>query len=71
MCTSANIPLSEVGLPNIVTRITFHENDAAQNGYFIAIITSSVSPVVFMLLFLSVTAFVAYRGVEKEIHCFR
>lgn len=54
----------------IVTYLTFHGNDAAQDGYFTSFITSSVSPVVFMLLFLSVTAFVVYRGVEKGIEKF-
>ena len=40
---------------------------AAQDGYFTDFITSPVSPVVFMLIFLCFTALVVYRGVEKGI----
>mgnify|MGYP004458462361 FL=1 len=40
---------------------------AAQDGFFTSFITSSVSPIVFMLIFLALTAWVVYRGVEKGI----
>ena len=40
---------------------------AAQDGFFISFITSQVSPIVFMLLFLALTAWVVYCGVEKGI----
>ena len=40
---------------------------AAQDGFFTSFITSQVSPIVFMLLFLALTAWVGYRGVEKGI----
>ena len=43
---------------------------AAQDGYFTSFITSPVSPVVFTLLFLAVTALVVYNGVEKGIERF-
>ena len=43
---------------------------AAQDGYFTAFIASPVSPVVFTLLFLAVTAAVVYGGVEKGIERF-
>lgn len=43
---------------------------AAQDGYFTDFITSKVSPVVFMLVFLAVTSFIVYRGVEKGIEKF-
>lgn len=43
---------------------------AAQDGYFTDFITSPVAPIVFMLLFLALTAFVVYRGVEKGIERF-
>ena len=43
---------------------------AAQDGYFTDFITSPVSPVVFMLIFLCFTALVVYRGVEKGIEKF-
>ena len=40
---------------------------AAEDGYFTSFITSPVSPVVFALLFMGVTAFIVYNGVEKGI----
>ena len=43
---------------------------AAQDGYFTDFITSRVSPIVFMLLFLAVTALVVYKGVDKGIERF-
>lgn len=43
---------------------------AAQDGYFTSFITFKVSPIVFMLVFLALTAWVVYRGVEKGIEKF-
>ena len=43
---------------------------AAEDGYFTSFITSKVSPIVFMLVFLALTAWVVYRGVEKGIEQF-
>lgn len=43
---------------------------AAQDGYFTSFITSPVSPIVFTLLFLALTAWIVYRGVEKELSSF-
>jgi len=40
---------------------------AAQDGYFTSFITSPVSPIVFMLVFLAATSFLVYCGVEKGI----
>ena len=40
---------------------------AAQDGYFTSFITSKAAPIVFMLVFLSLTAWVVYLGVEKGI----
>ena len=40
---------------------------AAQDGFFTSFITSPISPIVFMLLFLALTAWVVYCGVEKGI----
>ena len=44
------------------------DNVPAQDGYFTSFITSKAAPIVFMLLFLVLTAAVVYGGVEKE--CF-
>lgn len=43
---------------------------AANDTYFTDFITSPVSPVVFMLIFLCLSAFIVYRGVEKGIETF-
>ena len=40
---------------------------AAQDNYFTSFITSPVSPVLFALLFMGVTAFIVYNGVEDGI----
>ena len=40
---------------------------AAQDRFFTSFITSPVSPIVFMLIFLALTAWVVYCGVEKGI----
>ena len=42
----------------------------SQDSYFTSFITSKFSPIVFMLLFLALTAWVVYRGVEKGIEKF-
>lgn len=42
----------------------------SQDSYFTSFITSKISPIVFMLLFLALTAWVVYRGVEKGIEKF-
>ena len=49
------------------TFITMRGNEAARDGYFTSFITSGAAPVVFMLIFLSITAFIVYGGVEKGI----
>ena len=43
---------------------------AAQDDFFTSFITSKASPIVFTLIFLAVTAFVVYAGVEKGIEKF-
>ena len=53
-----------------VVYLTGQGTQAAQDGYFTDFITSNVSPIVFMLIFLALTAFVVYRGVEKGIEKF-
>ena len=50
--------------------IAGHGAQAAQDGYFTNFITAPVAPVVTTLLFLAVTAFVVYHGVEKGIERF-
>lgn len=54
----------------MVAFITMKGAETAQDGYFTSFISSPVAPVVFMLMFLAVTAFVVYRGVEKGIESF-
>ena len=54
----------------MVAYMTAGGSEAAQDGFFTSFITSNVSPIVFMLLFLAVTSFIVYRGVEKGIEQF-
>ncbi|MGI6013269.1 MAG: sodium-dependent transporter [Oscillospiraceae bacterium] len=54
----------------IVAYLTLDGAAVARDGFFTSFITSKISPIVFMLLFLSVTAFIVYRGVEKGIEKF-
>ena len=53
-----------------VTYIISDGKDAATDGYFTAFITSDIAPIVFMLVFLALTAWIVYRGVEKGIEKF-
>ncbi len=52
------------------TFVTMRGDEAAQDGYFTSFITSKAAPIVFMLIFLSITAFIVYGGVEKGIERF-
>ena len=45
-------------------------NDAALDGYFTSFITSKVAPIVFMLIFLAITAYIVFWGVEDGIEKF-
>lgn len=50
--------------------LTGQGSAAAQDGYFTGFITAQFAPIVFMLIFLAITAFVVYAGVEKGIERF-
>ena len=50
-----------------VTYITWQAKAAAGDDYFTSFITSSTSPVVYALIFMAVTAFIVYNGVEEGI----
>ena len=52
------------------TFISLRGIEAARDVYFTSFITSGAAPVVFMLIFLSITAFIVYGGVEKGIERF-
>ncbi len=54
----------------VLVYVTGEGKAAAQDGYFTSFITSKVSPIVFMLLFLAVTSFVVYCGVEDGVEKF-
>lgn len=54
----------------IVVYLTGQSQAAAADGYFTSFITSEAAPVFFMLVFLALTAFVVYCGVEKGIERF-
>lgn len=44
--------------------------EAASDTYFSSFISSQTSPVIYMLLFLALTTFIVYRGVEKGVEQF-
>lgn len=50
-----------------VSYLTGQAAAAAQDNYFTSFISSPVSPVVFALLFMGVTAFIVYNGVQNGI----
>lgn len=50
-----------------VTFISGQGVSSAKDGYFTDFITSQYAPIVFMLIFLGLTAFVVYSGVNKGI----
>ncbi len=54
-------------LKYLQTYITFDGKAAAQEGYFTGFITGQWEPIVWMLLFFAITAFVVFNGVEKGI----
>ena len=45
-------------------------SEAAADSYFSSFITSDIDPIVFMLIFLALTAWIIFRGVEKGIEKF-
>ena len=49
------------------TFITGHGVEAAQDGYFPGYITSVWQPIIWLFIYLFLTAFVVYRGVNKGI----
>ena len=49
------------------TFITGHGVEAAQDGYFTSYITSVWQPIIWLFIYLFLTAFVVYRGVNKGI----
>ena len=50
-----------------IVYLTGQTQAAAQDDYFTGFITSPVSPVIFALLFMGVTAFIVYNGVQGGI----
>lgn len=47
-----------------------HASLAAQDGYFGDFIAAPAAPIIFMLIYLAITAFVVYAGVEKGVERF-
>ena len=50
--------------------LTNQGSEAAKDGYFTSFIKSDISPIVFMLIFLAITSFIVFCGVEKGIEKF-
>lgn len=57
-------------LKYLTVYVTGRQNEAAQDDYFTSFITSKAAPIVFMCIFLAITAFIVYSGVEKGIEKF-
>lgn len=57
-------------LKYLVAYITGDGIAAAGDGYFTSYISQNVAPVVFMLIFLGLTAFIVFRGVNNGIESF-
>lgn len=53
-----------------VTYLSGKSSAAAEDSYFTDFITAPTAPIVFMLVFLAITAFVVYAGVDKGIERF-
>ena len=54
----------------ILVYVTGQGDAAAKDGYFTDFITSKAAPIVFLLIFMAITAFVVFFGVEKGIERF-
>lgn len=54
----------------MIQYLTFRGSEAAVDGYFKSFIQSHVSPIVYALIFIAITAVIVYLGVEKGIEKF-
>ncbi len=54
----------------MVVYVSGQHKMAAADGYFSSFMESHVSPIIFMLIFLAITSFVVFTGVEKGIEKF-
>ena len=54
----------------IMVYLTGQGGAAAKDDFFVSFITSKVSPIVFLLIFMAITALVVYFGVEKGVESF-
>ncbi len=54
----------------MVNYLTLQGEGSAADGYFKSFISSYASPIVFTLIFLAITSFIVYLGVEKGIEKF-
>lgn len=54
-------------LKYFITFVSGQGTDSAADGYFTGFITSQYAPIVLMLVFLAMTAFIIYSGVNKGI----
>lgn len=57
-------------LKYITVYLTGASSAAAAPDYFTSFITSHISPIVMMLIYLALTAFIVYNGVEKGVEKF-
>lgn len=50
--------------------LTGHSTDAVTDGYFTSYITGHIEPIICMLIYFAITAFIVFCGVEKGIEKF-
>lgn len=54
-------------LKYMVSYLTLQGDAAATDGYFTGFITTTISPIIYMMIFLLLTSFIIYKGVDKGI----
>ncbi len=54
-------------LKYLETYITLQRDAAAQDNYFTGFISGNFEPIIYMLIFFAITAFVVFSGIEKGI----
>lgn len=57
-------------LKYVVVYLTGQHEAATADGYFTSFITSKTAPVFFMMIFLAITAFIVFSGVEEGVEKF-
>lgn len=57
-------------LKYVTVYLSGNKNNATQNNYFTSFISSKPAPIIFTLIFMAITVFIVYFGIEKGIERF-